>query len=27
MFGVPTYMGSLAGSFKIFIEATSTRWA
>ncbi|WP_081427897.1 flavodoxin family protein [Rickettsia massiliae] len=27
IFGVPTYMGSLAGSFKIFMEATSTRWA
>ncbi|WP_227779931.1 hypothetical protein [Rickettsia sp. Tenjiku01] len=27
IFGVPTYMGSLARSFKIFMEATSTRWA
>ncbi|MFV9863833.1 MAG: flavodoxin family protein [Rickettsia aeschlimannii] len=26
IFGVPTYIGSLAGSFKIFMEATSTRW-
>ncbi|WP_232279089.1 flavodoxin domain-containing protein [Rickettsia akari] len=25
IFGVHTYMGSLAGSFKIFMEATSTR--
>ncbi|BBJ31916.1 hypothetical protein RAS_10250 [Rickettsia asiatica] len=26
IFGVPTYMGSLAGPFKTFMEATSTRW-